>query len=152
MGKIIFRRWGKKERFPLLGLRMLRREMGSKRGSLPPKEGDLTCMHLVWWPSLMSCSGGVCTMGLQTLVFVTVLALKVGNLWQLKSLTNLGASPDSSVVSVHAVSEKPQVRFQGLPTYLSSALYRPLCGVIAYHLQHEYSYVCYVSSSEQSDL
>ena len=23
---------------------MLRREMGSKRGSLPPKEGDLTCM------------------------------------------------------------------------------------------------------------
>ena len=25
---------------------MFRREMGSKRGSLPPKEGDLTCMHL----------------------------------------------------------------------------------------------------------
>ena len=24
---------------------MFRREMGSKRGSLPPKEGDLTCMH-----------------------------------------------------------------------------------------------------------
>ena len=23
---------------------MFRREMGSKRGSLPPKEGDLTCM------------------------------------------------------------------------------------------------------------
>ena len=23
---------------------MSRREMGSKRGSLPPKEGDLTCM------------------------------------------------------------------------------------------------------------
>ena len=27
---------------------MFRREMGSKRGSLPPKEGDLTCMHLVF--------------------------------------------------------------------------------------------------------
>ena len=25
---------------------MFRREMGSKRGSLPPKEGDLTCMPL----------------------------------------------------------------------------------------------------------
>ena len=25
---------------------MSRREMGSKRGSLPPKEGDLTCMKL----------------------------------------------------------------------------------------------------------
>ena len=25
---------------------MFRREMGSKRGSLPPKEGDLTCMEL----------------------------------------------------------------------------------------------------------
>ena len=25
---------------------MFRREMGSKRGSLPPKEGDLTCMGL----------------------------------------------------------------------------------------------------------
>ena len=25
---------------------MFRREMGSKRGSLPPKEGDLTCMLL----------------------------------------------------------------------------------------------------------
>ena len=24
---------------------MFRREMGSKRGSLPPKEGDLTCMR-----------------------------------------------------------------------------------------------------------
>ena len=24
---------------------MIRREMGSKRGSLPPKEGDLTCMY-----------------------------------------------------------------------------------------------------------
>ena len=24
---------------------MFRREMGSKRGSLPPKEGDLTCMQ-----------------------------------------------------------------------------------------------------------
>ena len=24
---------------------MFRREMGSKRGSLPPKEGDLTCMN-----------------------------------------------------------------------------------------------------------
>ena len=36
---------------------MFRREMGSKRGSLPPKEGDLTCMdypfhtllHVTWW-------------------------------------------------------------------------------------------------------
>ena len=26
---------------------MLRREMESKRGRLPPKEGDLTCMSLV---------------------------------------------------------------------------------------------------------
>ena len=26
---------------------MFRREMGSKRGSLPPKEGDLTCMLFV---------------------------------------------------------------------------------------------------------
>ena len=26
---------------------MFRREMGSKRGSLPPKEGDLTCMQVV---------------------------------------------------------------------------------------------------------
>ena len=25
---------------------MFRREMGSKRGSLPPKEGDLTCMRI----------------------------------------------------------------------------------------------------------
>ena len=24
------------------------REMGSKRGSLPPKEGDLTCMLMLW--------------------------------------------------------------------------------------------------------
>ena len=27
---------------------MFRREMGSKRGSLPPKEGDLTCMTLTY--------------------------------------------------------------------------------------------------------
>ena len=29
---------------------MLRREVGSKRGSLPPKEKDLTCMKLckIW--------------------------------------------------------------------------------------------------------
>ena len=27
---------------------MFRREMGSKRGSLPPKEGDLTCMHCLF--------------------------------------------------------------------------------------------------------
>ena len=40
------RRWGpKRGSFPFLGGRwMLRREMGSKRGSLPPKEGDSTCM------------------------------------------------------------------------------------------------------------
>ena len=46
--KIIGSRRGKKRgRFPLLGGRwMFRREMGSKRGSLPPKEGDLTCMML----------------------------------------------------------------------------------------------------------
>ena len=45
--KIIGRRWGpKRGSFPLLGWRwMFRREMGSKRGSLPPKEGDLTCMR-----------------------------------------------------------------------------------------------------------
>ena len=45
----IIGRWRrpKRGRFPLLGGRwMLRREMGSKRGSLPPKEGDLTCMDL----------------------------------------------------------------------------------------------------------
>ena len=44
--KMIGRKWGSKRgRFPFLGGRcMLRREMGSKRGSLPPKEGDLTCM------------------------------------------------------------------------------------------------------------
>ena len=42
---MISRKWGlKRGRFPLLGGRwMFRREMGSKRGSLPPKEGDLTC-------------------------------------------------------------------------------------------------------------
>ena len=46
MEKMIGRKWGpKRGRFPLLGGRwMFRREMGSKRGSLPPKEGDLTCM------------------------------------------------------------------------------------------------------------
>ena len=27
---------------------MFRREMGSKRGSLPPKEGDLTCMEYMY--------------------------------------------------------------------------------------------------------
>ena len=45
--KMIGRRWGSKRgRFPFLGGRcMSRREMGSKRGSLPPKEGDLTCMQ-----------------------------------------------------------------------------------------------------------
>ena len=44
--KVIGRKWGSKRgRFPLLGGRwMFRREMGSNRGSLPPKEGDLTCM------------------------------------------------------------------------------------------------------------
>ena len=44
--KMIGRKWGSKRgRFPLLGGKwMFRREMGSKRGSLPPKEGDLTCM------------------------------------------------------------------------------------------------------------
>ena len=31
---------------------MFRREMGSKRGSLPPKEGDLTCMSFVTWQML----------------------------------------------------------------------------------------------------
>ena len=43
---MIGRRSGpKRGSFPLLGGRcMLRREMGSERGSLPPKEGDLTCM------------------------------------------------------------------------------------------------------------
>ena len=46
--KMIGRKWGSKRgRFPFLGGRwMFRREMGSKRGSLPPKEGDLTCMSL----------------------------------------------------------------------------------------------------------
>ena len=45
--KMIGRKWGSKRgRFPFLGGRcLLRREMGSKRGSLPPKEGDLTCMY-----------------------------------------------------------------------------------------------------------
>ena len=44
--KMIGRKWGSKRgRFLILGGRwMFRREMGSKRGSLPPKEGDLTCM------------------------------------------------------------------------------------------------------------
>ena len=44
--KIKARRWClKRGRFPFLGGRcLLRREMRSKRGSLPPKEGDLTCM------------------------------------------------------------------------------------------------------------
>ena len=40
----------KKREFSLLGGRlMFSREMGSKRGSLPPKEGvrDLTCMHRI---------------------------------------------------------------------------------------------------------
>ena len=43
---MIGRKWcSKRGRFPFLGGRsMFRREMGSKRGSLPPKEGDLTCM------------------------------------------------------------------------------------------------------------
>ena len=27
---------------------MFKREMRSKRGSLPPKEGDLTCMHKIF--------------------------------------------------------------------------------------------------------
>ena len=47
--KMIGRKWGSKRgRFPLLGGRwMFRREMESKRGSLPPKEGDLTCMQRV---------------------------------------------------------------------------------------------------------
>ena len=46
--KMIGRRWGSKRgRFSLLGGRWIfRREMGSKRGSLPPKEGDLTCMRV----------------------------------------------------------------------------------------------------------
>ena len=45
--KIIVRwRGPKRGRFPLLeGRLMLRREMGTKRGSLSPKEGDLTCMN-----------------------------------------------------------------------------------------------------------
>ena len=45
--KMIGRKWGSKRgRFPILGGRwMFRREMGSKRGSLPPEEGDLTCMR-----------------------------------------------------------------------------------------------------------
>ena len=47
--KMIGRKWGSKRgRFPILGGRwMFRREMGSKRGSLPPKEGDLTCMDML---------------------------------------------------------------------------------------------------------
>ena len=51
--KIKGRRWDpKRGRFPFLGGRwMYRREMGSKRGSLPPKEGDLTCMsYSLCWP------------------------------------------------------------------------------------------------------
>ena len=46
--KMIGKIWGSKRgRFPILGGRwMFRREMGSKRGSLPPKEGDLTCMSM----------------------------------------------------------------------------------------------------------
>ena len=46
--KMIGRKWGSKRgRFSFLGGRwMFRREMGSKRGSLPPKEGDLTCMAI----------------------------------------------------------------------------------------------------------
>ena len=55
--KMIGRKWGSKRgmrlkrgRFPLPGGRwMFRREMGSKRGSLPPKEGDLTCMCIQSW-------------------------------------------------------------------------------------------------------
>ena len=44
--KMIGRKSGwKRGRFPIPGGRwMFRGEMGSKRGSLPPKEGDLTCM------------------------------------------------------------------------------------------------------------
>ena len=33
---------------------MFRREMGSKRGSLPPKEGDLTCMSYSFQSCLQS--------------------------------------------------------------------------------------------------
>ena len=54
--KMMGRKWGSKRgRFPLLGGRwMFRREMGSKRGSLPPKEGDLTCMvKTVPWTTLV---------------------------------------------------------------------------------------------------
>ena len=45
--KMIGRKWcSKRGRLPFPGGRwMFRREMGSKRGSLPPKEGDLTCMR-----------------------------------------------------------------------------------------------------------
>ena len=45
--KIYGRKWGSKRgRFLLLGGRWIfRREMRSKRGSLPPKEGDLTCIR-----------------------------------------------------------------------------------------------------------
>ena len=32
---------------------MFRREMRSKRGSLPPKEGDLTCMYYVEVPRIL---------------------------------------------------------------------------------------------------
>ena len=48
-GNMIDRRWfPKRGRFPILGGRcMFRREMRSKRGSLPPKEGDLTCMQYI---------------------------------------------------------------------------------------------------------
>ena len=44
--KMIGRKWdSKRGRFPFLGGRwMFRREMAPRRGSFPPKEGDLTCM------------------------------------------------------------------------------------------------------------
>ena len=59
--KIIDRKWGSKRgKFPLLGGRwMFRREMGSKRGTFTPKEGDLTCMistinsYFLWVGQLM---------------------------------------------------------------------------------------------------
>ena len=37
---------------------MFRREMGSKRGSLPPKEGDLTCMIIQPWSNSHIFFGG----------------------------------------------------------------------------------------------
>ena len=54
--KMIGRKWGSKRgRFLFLGGRcMFRREIGSKRGSLPHKEGDLTCMRIQDLGSLIS--------------------------------------------------------------------------------------------------